>query len=194
MGSMTLWSRDEDTKHCTQCRKSFSLSRRKHHCRSCGKIFCYKCSGSMIFLNSDDVCCPELIDCQKPQRCCDTCAERVRMKFMYSIDDKTVSTPVQLNAMEYADGTPFKLYLIKVPETDKFSKTVQLFLDNKTVTIAISQLIKGADRIIVKSNKPRPYSIEESDSNCLDCANCRYPNHICSTNCIKCGESLFVTG
>ena len=39
------WARDEDVTHCAQCRHKFSAVLRKHHCRTCGNIFCVHCSG-----------------------------------------------------------------------------------------------------------------------------------------------------
>lgn len=38
------WQRDEDVSSCGACGAAFSLTRRKHHCRSCGRIFCAPCS------------------------------------------------------------------------------------------------------------------------------------------------------
>ncbi|XP_048851927.1 lateral signaling target protein 2 homolog isoform X3 [Brienomyrus brachyistius] len=38
------WVPDEVCSHCTACKAPFTVIRRKHHCRSCGKIFCSRCS------------------------------------------------------------------------------------------------------------------------------------------------------
>lgn len=38
------WAEDEDVTNCYTCNAEFSLMLRKHHCRLCGKIFCYECS------------------------------------------------------------------------------------------------------------------------------------------------------
>ncbi|KAM4854843.1 lateral signaling target protein 2 homolog isoform 1-T1 [Thomomys bottae] len=38
------WVPDEACGFCTACKAPFSVIRRKHHCRSCGKIFCSRCS------------------------------------------------------------------------------------------------------------------------------------------------------
>jgi phosphatidylinositol 3-kinase len=38
------WVPDESVSDCYNCKKSFSTLLRKHHCRHCGKIFCYECS------------------------------------------------------------------------------------------------------------------------------------------------------
>ncbi|XP_021097901.1 RUN and FYVE domain-containing protein 1 isoform X3 [Heterocephalus glaber] len=57
------WLKDDEATHCKQCEKEFSISRRKHHCRNCGHIFCNTCSGSELALPSYP----------KPVRVCDSC-------------------------------------------------------------------------------------------------------------------------
>ena len=37
------WRRDGSVKNCTLCVRTFSSFRRRHHCRLCGDVFCYKC-------------------------------------------------------------------------------------------------------------------------------------------------------
>ena len=42
--TQSRWKRDIDVSHCVGCRKEFTtLTRRKHHCRRCGDIFCGDC-------------------------------------------------------------------------------------------------------------------------------------------------------
>ncbi|XP_076833723.1 lateral signaling target protein 2 homolog [Brachyhypopomus gauderio] len=38
------WVPDEACSSCVSCKAPFTVIRRKHHCRSCGKIFCSRCS------------------------------------------------------------------------------------------------------------------------------------------------------
>ncbi|XP_010216732.1 PREDICTED: RUN and FYVE domain-containing protein 1 [Tinamus guttatus] len=57
------WLKDDEATHCKQCEKEFCLSRRKHHCRNCGDIFCNTCSSNELALPSYP----------KPVRVCDTC-------------------------------------------------------------------------------------------------------------------------
>ena len=47
------WVKDELVSICNSCNVSFSLFRRKHHCRCCGKIFCYDCT--KYFINIPDI-------------------------------------------------------------------------------------------------------------------------------------------
>ncbi|XP_077906034.1 RUN and FYVE domain-containing protein 1 isoform X2 [Ictidomys tridecemlineatus] len=57
------WLKDDEATHCKQCEKEFSISRRKHHCRNCGHIFCNTCSSNELALPSYP----------KPVRVCDNC-------------------------------------------------------------------------------------------------------------------------
>jgi hypothetical protein len=38
-----FWISDNSVNECYECQILFSLFNRKHHCRICGRIFCYKC-------------------------------------------------------------------------------------------------------------------------------------------------------
>ncbi|XP_045147613.1 RUN and FYVE domain-containing protein 2 [Echinops telfairi] len=58
-----VWLKDEEATHCKLCEKEFSLSKRKHHCRNCGEIFCNACSDNELPLPSSP----------KPVRVCDSC-------------------------------------------------------------------------------------------------------------------------
>ncbi|KAI7805570.1 RUN and FYVE domain-containing protein 2 isoform X3 [Triplophysa rosa] len=58
-----VWLKDKDATHCKLCEKEFSISRRKHHCRNCGEIFCNMCSDNELPLPASP----------KPVRVCDTC-------------------------------------------------------------------------------------------------------------------------
>eukprot|EP00064_Thunnus_orientalis_P012109 superscaffoldBa00001817_g12143 len=57
------WLKDDEATQCKQCQKEFSISRRKHHCRNCGDIYCNNCSGNELALPSYP----------RPVRVCDMC-------------------------------------------------------------------------------------------------------------------------
>eukprot|EP01083_Nonionella_stella_P061028 159120_1 len=44
------WLPDDATKNCVSCNKAFTLTRRKHHCRACGRLFCADCSNKKVQL------------------------------------------------------------------------------------------------------------------------------------------------
>ncbi|XP_059253652.1 RUN and FYVE domain-containing protein 2 [Mustela nigripes] len=58
-----VWLKDKEATHCKLCETEFSLSKRKHHCRNCGEIFCNACSDNELPLPSSP----------KPVRVCDSC-------------------------------------------------------------------------------------------------------------------------
>ena len=39
-----LWELDKEVGFCRGCKKPFSVSSRRHHCRNCGGIFCADCT------------------------------------------------------------------------------------------------------------------------------------------------------
>ncbi|XP_050099836.1 RUN and FYVE domain-containing protein 2 isoform X2 [Anopheles aquasalis] len=72
------WTPDKIVSKCTGCEKEFSITRRKHHCRSCGKIFCSGCSEHVAPL-------PVAMDQQskdggRPVRVCDHCWDKLTAK------------------------------------------------------------------------------------------------------------------
>ena len=65
------WTSDKEATSCIQCTKAFSVSRRKHHCRNCGDIFCNECSDNKMPLPSS----------AKPVRVCDNCHEMLLQRY-----------------------------------------------------------------------------------------------------------------
>ncbi|CAH8675032.1 unnamed protein product [Schistosoma rodhaini] len=57
------WANDSENPNCFLCQSPFNVSRRRHHCRNCGLIFCHECSSRKMILPSS----------AKPVRVCDTC-------------------------------------------------------------------------------------------------------------------------
>ncbi|XP_031838847.1 RUN and FYVE domain-containing protein 2 isoform X2 [Nomia melanderi] len=57
------WANDRLVTHCKSCNREFNITRRKHHCRNCGKIFCNACSDNSTAMPNS----------AKPVRVCDEC-------------------------------------------------------------------------------------------------------------------------
>lgn len=68
------WMDSKQVKNCTLCQQGFSVTRRKHHCRLCGNVFCQTCSDNKM----------ELASSSKPARVCDTCHAFLLAKFVKS--------------------------------------------------------------------------------------------------------------
>ena len=43
-----LWTPDAAATVCMVCHEGFSVMRRRHHCRHCGKVLCAGCSESRV--------------------------------------------------------------------------------------------------------------------------------------------------
>ncbi|XP_043504348.1 lateral signaling target protein 2 homolog [Polistes fuscatus] len=70
------WVPDNDAPRCMACQAGFTVVRRRHHCRNCGKVFCGRCS-------SNNVPLPRYGH-TKPVRVCNRC-------FLYQVTPFTVS-------------------------------------------------------------------------------------------------------
>ncbi|XP_061540321.1 FYVE and coiled-coil domain-containing protein 1 isoform X1 [Phycodurus eques] len=57
------WLVDKDTTHCLGCQGQFTWWLRRHHCRLCGRIFCYYCSNNYVMTKHSG----------KKERCCRDC-------------------------------------------------------------------------------------------------------------------------
>ncbi|XP_038162161.1 FYVE, RhoGEF and PH domain-containing protein 4a isoform X6 [Cyprinodon tularosa] len=49
------WIRDNEVTMCMKCREPFNaITRRRHHCRACGHVVCWKCSDNKVQLEYDN--------------------------------------------------------------------------------------------------------------------------------------------
>lgn len=57
------WLGDAEASHCHDCKREFSWMVRRHHCRICGRIFCYYCCNNYVLTKHGG----------KKERCCRAC-------------------------------------------------------------------------------------------------------------------------
>ncbi|KAM4628769.1 FYVE and coiled-coil domain-containing protein 1 [Polymixia lowei] len=57
------WLVDKEANHCLGCQGQFTFWLRRHHCRLCGRIFCYYCSNNFVMTKHSG----------KKERCCREC-------------------------------------------------------------------------------------------------------------------------
>ncbi|KAI8975163.1 hypothetical protein BDF20DRAFT_914129 [Mycotypha africana] len=74
-----VWVNDMDVAYCSSCNASFGPLKRRHHCRSCGNIFCHDCSSKSVPL-------PQLGYGTKAVRVCNGCFD-VAYLVTYAIDE-----------------------------------------------------------------------------------------------------------
>ena len=93
------WVADESVSECYTCKCAFSTFYRKHHCRICGKIFCYSCSNNKIRVPKEMLCdIPENpysgTDASEDKvRSCKQCVDNVVnfKKFYDLIEERTIN-------------------------------------------------------------------------------------------------------
>lgn len=71
-----VWVTNSSTTACVICNAGFTVLKRRHHCRRCGKCVCAKCSNYKAILKN--------IDAKKPQRVCAICKDKAVLS-----DDKS---------------------------------------------------------------------------------------------------------
>lgn len=76
------WLLDVSVTACMICSKKFGMFLRKHHCRSCGGVICYKCSRGRAVLQE--------LDCTLRVRVCRDCEENHDLARSWSVADVAV--------------------------------------------------------------------------------------------------------
>ncbi|KAL3981410.1 FYVE zinc finger family protein [Acanthocheilonema viteae] len=73
------WEKDGNVLNCKGCNLQFSMSKRKHHCRNCGSIFCNSCTDARVKLPSS----------AKPVRVCLHCYNLLRSRHNSSLEENS---------------------------------------------------------------------------------------------------------
>ncbi|MCI4387760.1 hypothetical protein PGIGA_G00077880 [Pangasianodon gigas] len=93
------WLVDQEATHCLSCKSQFTWWLRKHHCRLCGRIFCYYCSNNFVSTRSGG----------KKERCCRECYTQhsaVVERFTRSEMSSPTDTPAAHTHTASAPTTP----------------------------------------------------------------------------------------
>ncbi|ELV10042.1 FYVE and coiled-coil domain-containing protein 1 [Tupaia chinensis] len=61
------WLGDAEASHCLDCKREFSWMLRRHHCRICGRTFCYYCCNNYVLSQHSG----------KKERCCRACFRKL---------------------------------------------------------------------------------------------------------------------
>ncbi|XP_068530709.1 FYVE and coiled-coil domain-containing protein 1 isoform X3 [Anas acuta] len=95
------WQGDTEVNHCLDCQREFSWMVRRHHCRMCGRIFCYYCCNNYMVTKPGG----------KKERCCRACFSKPRV-----IVDNTDDSGSSVNQ----EGSPGSLESPLSPEERAF--------------------------------------------------------------------------
>ncbi|CAI5731461.1 unnamed protein product [Hyaloperonospora brassicae] len=72
-----FWMSDRSSKACYECERLFTFFRRRHHCRSCGQIFCANCCARLPQSFSENKV-DESLERLRKQLVCHTCHRQLR--------------------------------------------------------------------------------------------------------------------
>lgn len=74
-----VWTPDDAVTECHKCHVTFGWLTRRHHCRACGRIFCFQCCARLTKLPRDLVRYPEPLESDSPTVESTVGAERERV-------------------------------------------------------------------------------------------------------------------
>lgn len=105
----TLWVPDHAATACMGCQTQFWFGRRKHHCRSCGRLFCSECSERTAPLPAEQL--------YQPVRVCNSCYAELSVNFPVEQQDDNA-----VHAQERADrnGVVAAAAVVAVAEKNGF--------------------------------------------------------------------------
>lgn len=100
-------NRTIDGKTCFKCELPFTMfTRRKHHCRCCGQIFCYACCNSMRIVPA--------VSNTYPSRCCTECALLLDMDYFNDAEARE-STSARTQSRDPAQLVEYRQSLTRKP-------------------------------------------------------------------------------
>ncbi|NWV53699.1 FYCO1 protein, partial [Daphoenositta chrysoptera] len=103
------WQGDTEVNHCLDCQREFSWMVRRHHCRMCGRIFCYYCCNNYMVTKPGG----------KKERCCRACFNKPRV-----IVDSTDDSGSSANQ----EGSPASLESPVSPSERAFENQLIVFM------------------------------------------------------------------
>ncbi|XP_071591953.1 FYVE and coiled-coil domain-containing protein 1 isoform X5 [Heliangelus exortis] len=90
------WQGDTEVNHCLDCQREFSWMVRRHHCRMCGRIFCYYCCNNYMVTKPGG----------KKERCCRACFTKPRVIVDNADDSGSSANQEESPASLESPGSP----------------------------------------------------------------------------------------
>ncbi len=133
---------------CYECKISWTLTTRRHHCRNCGQTFCDKCSSKRIRIPKYSF--------NTPVRVCDACYVKVSHEIRVDTDLKDV-------VIEEGDedGHKFRLPAVKKPHLFALKNSErELWLSGETAEIR-AEWIKAITSVQTQAITPSPAAVKK---------------------------------
>ena len=102
------WIADSDTDNCFHCLEKFSLTKRRHHCRCCGEVFCAKCWGKTVQL-------PPYYRYSDPQPVCVACHAFFAGNLKKMQMPRYVALLRQVKGVQHTPGPPMLAENVRPP-------------------------------------------------------------------------------
>ncbi|XP_048876989.1 FYVE, RhoGEF and PH domain-containing protein 4-like isoform X4 [Brienomyrus brachyistius] len=116
------WIRDNEVTMCMKCKEPFNaLTRRRHHCRACGYVVCWKCSDYKAALQYDaNKMCKVCKDCFSILSGQTECEERAKKKGILEIEAAQFSgNSIMYGFLQYSEKTkPLQKMWCVIPQTE----------------------------------------------------------------------------
>uniref|UniRef100_A0A8C3SC57 FYVE and coiled-coil domain-containing protein 1 n=1 Tax=Chelydra serpentina TaxID=8475 RepID=A0A8C3SC57_CHESE len=90
------WLGDTEVNHCLGCQREFTWMMRRHHCRLCGRIFCYYCCNNYMMTRHSG----------KKERCCRACFNKPRVIVDYTDDSGSRASQEEPSALLNSPVSP----------------------------------------------------------------------------------------
>eukprot|EP01029_Cantina_marsupialis_P022906 TRINITY_DN562_c0_g1_i1.p1 TRINITY_DN562_c0_g1~~TRINITY_DN562_c0_g1_i1.p1 ORF type:complete len:236 (-),score=41.65 TRINITY_DN562_c0_g1_i1:140-847(-) len=131
------WVPDQDVTNCQGCTAKFSFTRRKHHCRGCGGIYCASCSSNKAMVN------------EKLQRVCEGC-----YKYFICETKATIHMPLLLDGLMFRKhgrtGFPHDRFVFLSDDKEKICYKAKSLLRGRTEEFPLRQ----CERVIIGQKTP----------------------------------------
>ncbi|EGZ78337.1 hypothetical protein NEUTE2DRAFT_102190 [Neurospora tetrasperma FGSC 2509] len=141
--SKEFWMKDETTKECFACGSPFTAFRRKHHCRTCGCIFCSKCTSTIS---------GQKFGVQGTLRVCKNCLEVINRRYESGSDD-SADEPFLPAIFRSNQAKPPPLALARPQADDEVSIAERTEQANDTRSAKTPMMAIPATRRVGDSNR-----------------------------------------
>ena len=133
--STTHWRPDEECPKCEKCEKEFSMTRRRHHCRNCGGVFCADCCFRKAAVPGRNIKQPVLL--------CDSCFVKIVQRGAPGQDENNKPAPTTTNGAV----TNLPPSTSPMPDRDSTAATSQVverceFVIRKMALLDIAQIAR----------------------------------------------------
>ncbi|XP_029008723.1 FYVE, RhoGEF and PH domain-containing protein 4a isoform X4 [Betta splendens] len=148
------WIRDNEVTMCMRCQEPFNaVTRRRHHCRACGHVVCWKCSDYKVTLE---------YEAHKTNRVCKNCFQCLNGKTVTGGKKKGI---LEIEAAQFADSSIICGFLQYCSEKNKPWQRMWCVIPEKEGVVLY---LYGAPQD-VKAQSTVPllgYSVEDTDPPC----------------------------